>query len=102
MINYTEYEIPYTRIAEHQYFEPGKKHNKTVITKEYSKTWKLGDEAYYPINNQTNSELYAKYKALADSLPNIYFGGRLGTYSYYNMDVIVEKALQLVEALLTK
>ena len=102
VINYTEYEVPYTRIAEHQYFEPGQKHSKTVITKEYSKTWKLGDEAYYPINDLKNSELYAKYKALADSLPNIYFGGRLGTYAYYNMDVIIEKALQLIEVILTK
>ena len=102
VINYTEYEIPYTRIAEHQYFELGQKHSKTVITKEYSKTWSVGDEAYYPINDQKNSELYQKYKALADQQSNIYFGGRLGTYSYYNMDVVVEKALQLVEKLIVK
>ena len=102
VINYTEYQIPYTRIAEHKYFDPSQKSPKTVITKEYSKTWSLGDEAYYPINNQRNSELYAKYKELADNLPNIHFGGRLGTYSYYNMDVVVEKALQLVEQLLQK
>ena len=102
VINYTEYEIPYTRIAEHKYFDPSHKSSKTVITKEYSKTWSLGDEAYYPINNQRNSELYSKYKQLADKLPNIHFGGRLGTYSYYNMDVVVEKALQLVEQLLAK
>ena len=102
VINYTEYEIPYTRIAEHQYFEPGQKHSKTVITKEYSKTWSVGDEAYYPINDQKNSELYQKYKTLADQQSNIYFGGRLGTYSYYNMDVVVEKALQLVEKLIVK
>ena len=102
VINYTEYEVPYTRIAEHQYFEPGAKHQKTVITKEYSKTWSKGDEAYYPINNQRNSELYAKYKELADKENNVFFGGRLGTYSYYNMDVVVEKALQLVESILAK
>ena len=102
VINYTEYEIPYTRIAEHKYFDPSQKSSKTVITKEYSKTWSLGDEAYYPINNQRNSELYSKYKELADKLPNIHFGGRLGTYSYYNMDVVVEKALQLVEQLIKK
>ena len=102
VINYTEYEVPYTRIAEHKYFDPSQKSPKTVITKEYSKTWTLGDEAYYPINNQRNSELYSKYKELADKLPNIHFGGRLGTYSYYNMDVVVEKALQLVEQLLAK
>ena len=100
VINYTEYDIPYTRIAEHQYFEPGQKHNKTVITKEYSKTWSVGDEAYYPINNQKNSELYSKYKALADQNPSIHFGGRLGTYSYYNMDVVIEKALQLINELI--
>ncbi len=102
VINYTEYEVPYTRIAEHQYFEPGAKHQKTVITKEYSKTWSKGDEAYYPINNQRNSELYAKYKELADKENNVFFGGRLGTYSYYNMDIVVEKALQLVESILAK
>ena len=90
----------YTRIAEHQYFEPGQKHNKTVITKEYSKTWTLGEEAYYPINNDRNSVLYSKYQELAKENPNVYFGGRLGTYSYYNMDVVVEKALQLVESLI--
>ena len=100
VINYTEYEVPYTRIAEHQYFEPGQKHNKTVITKEYSKTWSVGDEAYYPINNEKNSALYAKYKALAEESPKVHFGGRLGTYSYYNMDVVIEKALQLVEDLI--
>ena len=100
VVNYTEFEVPYTRIAEHQYFEPGQKHQKTVITKEYSKTWSLGDEAYYPINNEKNSELYAKYCELAKHNPNVYFGGRLGTYSYYNMDVIVEKAMQLVAKLI--
>ena len=102
VINYTEYEVPYTRIAEHQYFEPGVGHQKTVITKEYSKTWSKGDEAYYPINNQRNSELYAKYKELADKENSVFFGGRLGTYSYYNMDVVIEKALQLVESILAK
>ena len=100
VVNYTEYEVPYTRVAEHQYFEPGQKHKKTVITKEYSKTWSVGDEAYYPINDAKNSELYNKYKELAEKNPKIHFGGRLGTYSYYNMDVVVEKALQLVEALI--
>jgi len=102
VVNYTEYEIPYTRIAEHKYFDPTQKSNKTVITKEYSKTWSVGDEAYYPINDQKNSELYAKYKELAEQNPHIHFGGRLGTYSYYNMDVVIEKALQLVESLVTK
>ena len=100
VVNYTEFEVPYTRIAEHQYFEPGKKHQKTVITKEYSKTWSLGDEAYYPINNEKNSALYAKYVELAKQKDNVYFGGRLGTYAYYNMDLIVEKALQLVAELI--
>ena len=99
VINYTEYEIPYTRIAEHKYFDPSQKSNKTVITKEYSKTWSVGDEAYYPINDQKNSELYQKYKELSLQYPNIHFGGRLGTYSYYNMDVVIEKALELVDKL---
>ena len=102
VVNYTEYEVPYTRIAEHQYFEPGTKHQKTVITKEYSKTWSLGDEAYYPINNQRNGELYAKYKELASKDNKVFFGGRLGMYSYFNMDVVVEKALQLVDQLVAK
>ena len=102
VVNYTEYEIPYTRIAEHKYFDPSQKSNKTVITKEYSKTWSVGDEAYYPINDEKNGQLYAKYKELALQNPNIHFGGRLGTYSYYNMDVVIEKALQLVESLLNK
>ena len=102
VVNYTDFEVPYTRIAEHQYFEPGVKHQKTVITKEYSKTWSRGDEAYYPINNQRNSELYAKYVELAKQQSNLYFGGRLGTYSYLNMDVVVEKALQLVDQILAK
>ena len=102
VINYTEYEVPYTRIAEHKYFDPSQKSPKTVITKEYSKTWSLGDEAYYPINNEKNSALYSKYKALADANPKVHFGGRLGTYSYYNMDVVIEKALQMVEELLAK
>ena len=102
VVNYTEYEVPYTRIAEHQYFEPGQKHQKTVITKEYSKTWSKGDEAYYPINNERNSALYQKYVELANKNLNVYFGGRLGTYAYYNMDVIIEKALDLVKQLLNK
>ena len=100
VINYTEYEIPYTRIAEHKYFDPSQKSSKTVITKEYSKTWSVGDEAYYPINNEKNSALYAKYKELASKNPKVHFGGRLGTYSYYNMDVVIEKALQLVNELI--
>ena len=100
VINYTEYEIPYTRIAEHKYFDPSQKSPKTVITKEYSKTWSVGDEAYYPINNEKNSALYAKYKELASQNPKVHFGGRLGTYSYYNMDVVIEKALQLVDELI--
>ena len=99
VINYTDYEVPYTRVAEHQYFEPGQKHQKTVITKEYSKTWNVGDEAYYPINNEKNIALYKKYQQLAEKLDNVYFGGRLGTYSYYNMDVVIEKALELVDKL---
>lgn len=102
VVNYTEYEIPYTRIAEHQHFEPGIKHKKTIITKEYSQKWKQGDDPYYPLNDERNTALYADYIKLAEQRGNIYFCGRLGGYAYYNMDTIVEKALQFVESLLNK
>ena len=102
VVNYTEYEIPYTRIAEHQHFEPGIKHKKTSITKEYSQKWKQGDDPYYPLNDERNTALYADYIKLAEQRGNIYFCGRLGGYAYYNMDTIVEKALQFVESLLNK
>lgn len=96
VINYTEYEIPYTRIIEHKHFEYGTQ-KKTVITKEYPTTWKKGDEPYYPINNDKNNEMYAKYKELADKEYNIIFGGRLAEYKYYDMHNVIDRALDCVE-----
>ncbi len=98
VINYTEYEVPYTRIIEHKHFEFDTKSPKTVISKEYSTTWKLGDEPYYPVNNDKNNELYNKYKKLADGT-NVIFGGRLGLYKYYDMDDTIIAALELLKDL---
>lgn len=95
VINYTEAEIPYTRIIEHKHFE-GSESPKTIITKEYPKTWTKGEEAYYPVNDDKNSQLYAKYKLLADKEDKIIFGGRLGMYKYMNMDEVIKEALNLV------
>jgi len=92
VVNYTEAEIPYTRIIEHKHFEFGTQ-PKTVITYEYSKEWKPGDEPYYPINDEKNEEIYQKYKALADTENNVIFGGRLAEYKYYDMNQIIEKHL---------
>ena len=95
-MNYTEYEVPYTRIIEHKHFEFGKQ-PKTVISKEYSSTWKPGDDPYYPLNDDRNNNLYLKYKELADKENNVSFGGRLGLYKYYDMDDTIEVALQYLE-----
>ena len=95
VVNYTDSETPFTRIIEHKFFEFGTQ-EKTVISREYSSAWKPGDEPYYPVNDDKNSELYAKYKALADE-SGVIFGGRLGEYKYYDMDVVVGKALDAVE-----
>ena len=97
-VNYTDAETPWTRIIEHKWFEFGKddKGNdlpKTVISKEYSSEWKLGDEPYYPVNDEKNSDLYGKYKKMADKEENVIFGGRLGEYKYYDMDKVVRAAL---------
>ena len=98
VVNYTEREVPYTRVIEHKHFEmfgvevydtP-----KTVISKEYSTEWKDGMEPYYPVNNNQNSELYAQYKALADKEENVIFGGRLAEYKYYDMAPIIEKVIK--------
>lgn len=96
VINYTEYEIPFTRIIEHKHFEDSIS-NKTVITREYPATWIKGDEPYYPINNKENNTKYQLYKELADKEKNIIFGGRLGEYKYYDMHLVIERALQVVE-----
>ena len=101
-VNYTDRETPWTRIIEHKWFEFGKDEygndlSKTVITREYSAEWTLGDEPYYPVNDAKNSELYQKYKILADKEPKVYFGGRLGEYKYYDMDKVIESALEFAE-----
>ena len=96
VINYTEYEIPYTRIIEHKHFEYGTQ-PKTVITREYPATWNKGDEPYYPINDDKNNELYSKYKELADKETNVIFGGRLAQYKYYDMHHVIEQALNCVK-----
>lgn len=97
-VNYTDRETPWTRIIEHKWFEFGKDNlgnelSKTIISKEYSSEWKLGDEPYYPVNDEKNSLLYQKYKTLADEEDNIIFGGRLGEYKYYDMDATVASVL---------
>lgn len=98
-VNYTDIEIPFTRIIEHKHFEFGKGNKgKTVITREYPKTWHRGDDPYYPINNKRNKELYSKYVKVARKYyPNVIFGGRLGQYRYYNMDQTIMSALQVVK-----
>jgi len=98
-VNYTDRETPWTRIIEHKWFEFGKDDEgndlpKTVISREYSSEWRLGDEPYYPVNDEKNSSLYAKYKELADKEPKVVFGGRLGEYKYYDMDQVIAAALQ--------
>ena len=92
VVNYTEREVPYTRIIEHKHFEFGKQ-EKTVISREYSAEWKPGLEPYYPVNDEANGALYAEYKKLADAQGNVIFGGRLGQYRYYDMDKVIRAAL---------
>ena len=92
VVNYTEYEIPYTRIIEHKHFEFADTEN-TVITYEYPAEWKKGDEPYYPLNDEKNNELYDRYRALADAEDRVIFGGRLGEYRYYDMHQVVARAL---------
>jgi len=94
VVNYTEREIPYTRIIEHKHFEFGTQ-EKTVISKEYPLEWKVGEEPYYPVNNEQNNRLYEEYRALSEKEPKVIFGGRLGSYQYYDMDKVIEAALQL-------
>ena len=99
VVNYTEKEVPYTRIIEHKHFEMfgAEVDNcpKTVISKEYSTEWKDGMEPYYPVNDEKNSTLYARYKELADKEENVIFGGRLAEYKYYDMAPIIEKVLNI-------
>lgn len=93
VVNYTDREVPYTRIIEHKHFEFGKQ-PKTVISREYSSEWKQGMEPYYPVNNEENNALYEKYRELADKESNVIFGGRLGQYKYYDMDKVIAAALE--------
>lgn len=99
VVNYTDSETPYTRIIEHKWFEFGDDLPKTVISKEYSLEWNRGDEPYYPVNDERNSELYARYKELAEKEVNVIFGGRLGEYRYYDMDQVAEAALMRVSSI---
>ena len=100
VVNYTEQEIPYTRIIEHKHFEFNLATPKTVISKEYPASWKLGDEPYYPVNDQRNTELLQKYLLEAKKYPNLYFGGRLGLYKYLDMDKVILEALNFIKGLL--
>ena len=106
-VNYTDRETPWTRIIEHKWFEFGKDDYgndlpKTVISREYSSEWKPGDEPYYPVNDEKNSELYTEYKKLADAEDNVIFGGRLGEYRYYDMDAVIASVLQKCEDIFEK
>lgn len=97
-VNYTDAETPYTRIIEHKWFTFGKDEDgndlpKTIISREYSSEWHPGDEPYYPVNDEKNGALYARYKALAQEEPKTLFGGRLGEYKYYDMDAVIAAAL---------
>lgn len=92
VVNYTEYEVPYTRIIEHKHFEFGTQ-DMTVITREYPAAWKQGDEPYYPMNDEKNMKLYEKYRELAEKEERVKFGGRLGEYKYYDMHQVIRRAL---------
>lgn len=96
VVNYTDREVPYTRVIEHKHFEFGTQPF-TIISREYSSEWQKGDEPYYPINNEKNNALYEKYKALAEQEQDVIFGGRLGNYKYYDMDKVIEVALKKVD-----
>ena len=106
-VNYTDKETPWTRIIEHKWFEFGKDENgndlpKTIISREYSSEWKPGDEPYYPVNDEKNSDLYEEYRKLSVSEPKVIFGGRLGEYKYYDMDKTIESVLKVTENLFDK
>lgn len=96
VVNYTEREIPYTRIIEHKHFEFGSQPD-TIITREYPADWQRGQEPYYPINNEQNNKLFARYQELAAKEQNVLFGGRLGQYQYYDMDKVIAAALDFAE-----
>ena len=96
VVNYTDREVPYTRIIEHKHFEFGKQ-EKTVISREYSSEWHQGMEPYYPVNDDKNNTLFEEYRKLAEKEENVIFGGRLGNYKYYDMDKVIEAALETCE-----
>ena len=96
VVNYTDKEVPYTRIIEHKHFEFGNQPT-TIISREYSAEWKPGMEPYYPVNDEKNTELFLKYQELAEKEDNVIFGGRLGNYKYYNMDQVIEEALNMAQ-----
>lgn len=97
VVNYTEKEVPFTRIIEHKHFEKMVEGNKTIITKEYPQVWEKNIEPYYPINDEKNNSLYLKYKEIANNEKKVIFGGRLADYRYYDMDKVIEKAIDLVK-----
>lgn len=99
VVNYTDPETPYTRIIEHKHFEFGTQ-KQTVISREYSHSWTVGQEPYYPINDEKNTVLYARYQKLAEQTENVYFGGRLGEYRYYDMDQVIFAALEKARQIL--
>lgn len=106
-VNYTDKDTPWTRIIEHKWFEFGKDEKgndltKTVISREFSSEWKMGDEPYYPVNDEKNGKLYKKYRLLAEKEKNVTFGGRLGEYKYYDMDKVIAEALLRAEELIAK
>jgi UDP-galactopyranose mutase len=96
VVNYTDIEVDYTRIIEHKHFEFGTQ-DKTVVTKEYPKNWKIGDQPYYPVNDSKNNLLLTKYQNLNKNNPDVIFGGRLGLYKYMDMDDVIESALNAIE-----
>ena len=96
VVNYTDREIPYTRVIEHKHFEFGTQ-EKTVISREYSSEWSVGMEPYYPVNNEKNNSLFEAYRKLAEKEENVIFGGRLGNYKYYDMDKVIAAALDTLK-----
>lgn len=98
VVNFTDVDVPYTRIIEHKHFEPGNRQAKTVITREYPEQWTPEREAYYPVNDETNEKLASKYKQLANEEQNVIFGGRLADYTYYDMDEVIRKALDMAHS----
>ena len=97
VMNFTDRDTPFTRIIEHKHLEFANS-DKTIITREYPKTWHKGEEAYYPVNDDKNNDLYEKYKQLAKKEDKVIFGGRLGMYKYFDMDQVIEEALNLVKS----